>query len=394
MSSFLYTPNSYYPIDDSPNNNPNSINNNKPTRNLFRWILLTLAVGILCIFVLTIIITIIIIIFKKKSTHHNYQNSSLNKTEMFLNISKRIKNNTSFTCQLPANPNYKENCTIVAGVLSTSDDELNRLQGPTSVYLDKERNIYVADTTNHRIRKYIPGNSDEGETLIDETSNIYYPRCLFIDQESNYLFFLDQDIQANYRVQVIQLNSNPLKRTILIVGNQTRSYGMSLDENFNIYVSEYNHHRIVKWLSPNYEQYLIIVGNDKNQLTYPRSIYIDQITNDLYVADKNQIQRWLNNSNESKIVMQGGLLCPRGIEYDCHGNLYISQDKTIKLINNKTNLAGIDIIGIQFYFHWVLNSRKTDELSNPEGIYLDKTNGDLYVVDPSFNLVEKFTTKD
>ncbi|UJR12427.1 hypothetical protein I4U23_016603 [Adineta vaga] len=338
----------------------------------------------------------IIPILKRKSLDSsNYKNSSLNKNKFILNIPKPFKSNTSLNyCQIPTKPIYKKNGTIVAGVLASSTDELNKLNGPTSVYLDGQRNIYVADTSNHRIRKYSPENSDKGETMLDETSNINYPRCLFIDQESNYLFFLDQDNQGNYRVQILQFNSNPLKSTILLQGNQTKSYGMSLDQDFNIYISEYNYHRIVKWLSPNYEQYLIIVNNDKNQLIYPRSIYIDQSTNNLYVADKNRIQCWFKNSNQFEIVMQGGSVCPNGIEFDCHGNLYISQDRTIRIINQNTGLSGIDIIEIQSYYQWDSYFRKNDDSSHPEGIYLDRTNGDLYIVDSSFNLIEKFTIEN
>ncbi|CAF0800573.1 unnamed protein product [Adineta steineri] len=377
MSDFCDATYTYYSMDHLPDYDNLTVNNRSTKRIKLR----KYAIYLTCILVLTIIMTGVILILKQKRLNK--------KIKIILSTPKPIKHNISFNCQLPINPTYKKNCTIVAGVLSTSNDKLNELNGPTSVYLDREKNIYVADTTNHRIRKYSSENSNTSETLIDETSNINYPRCLFIDQESNYLFFLDQDNQGYYRVQLLKLNSNPLKSTILVVGNQTRSYGMSLDEDFNIYVSEYNNHRIVKWLSPNYNNYLIIVV--ENQLTYPKSIYIDQKTNNLYVADKNRIQCWINNSNKSQIVMQGGSVCPNAIEYDCHGNLYISQDRTIKLINQNTGLPGIDIIGIQSYSQWVQNFRKNDDFSYPEGIYLDKTNGDLYVTDSSFNLIEKFT---
>ncbi|UJR19206.1 hypothetical protein I4U23_022336 [Adineta vaga] len=246
MWGFAGITNSYYSIDDIPDNNHIIIINNKPKRNLFNRLILILTIGIICIFILMIILTEIMITFKHKSINLYYQNSSLDHNKIILNISKPLKQNNSLNCLLPINPNYTKNGDIVAGGFSSSIDESDKLQGPTSVYLDHERNIYVADTTNHRIRKYSPGDSDEGETLIDKTSNINSPCCLYIDQESNYLYFLDQDNQRNYRVQFIQLNSNSLKSLILLVGYQTISYGMKLDQNFNIYVSEFNHHRIVK----------------------------------------------------------------------------------------------------------------------------------------------------
>ncbi|CAF1295549.1 unnamed protein product [Adineta ricciae] len=90
---------------------------------------------------------------------------------------------------------------------------------------------------------------------------------------------------------------------------------MSLDRNSNIYISEFNSHRVVKWLAPNYKTYLIVAGNrtassEVNRLFYPRT-----------------------NSTIGEIVMQDGDICPCGIECDCYGNIYVSQDKTIQLIN-------------------------------------------------------------
>ncbi|UJR34656.1 hypothetical protein I4U23_027433 [Adineta vaga] len=309
------------------------------------------------------------------------------QTFFFIYIDKNLS-----ICKI--NPKYSKNGEIVAGVPYTSNDQLNRLIGPTSVYLDSQKNIYVADTNNNRIRKYLFGQKRYGQIILDEQSNISYPRCLFINHENDNLYFIDQDIQGNYRVQYFIENLNKL--SILIIGNQTRSYGMSLDKDLNIFISESNKHRVVKWLAPYYKNYLIIAGNgisstEINQLSYPRYIFIDQFTNDLYVADTNRIQRWSNNSIKSEIIMQDGDICPNGIECDCHGNIYISQDKTIKLINQLTGLKGIDIIGISYEGSLDERSNTTEYLFYPEGIYLDKFNGDLYIADSGFNRIQKNT---
>jgi sugar lactone lactonase YvrE len=174
---------------------------------------------------------------------------------------------------------------------------------------------------------------------------------------------------------------------------------MSLDENLNIYISEFNKHRVVKWLAPDYKDYLIVAGNgtpssEVNRLFYPRSIFIDKFTNDLYVADTNRIQRWSANSAIGEIVMQGGDICPGGIECDCHGNIYVSQDTTIKLINQLTGLKGTDIIGIKYDRLMRERPNTTEYLYYPEGIYLDKSNGDFYVADSGFNRIQKYIIKN
>ncbi|CAF0933206.1 unnamed protein product [Adineta steineri] len=150
---------------------------------------------------------------------------------------------------------------------------------------------------------------------------------------------------------------------------------MTLDQYLNIYVSEYNHHRILKWLSPDYKQYVIVVENNSNELIYPRSIYSDQIANNLYIANKNRIHRWSVNLNKSEIVMQ---------------------DTTIKLISNRTSIHGLDIIGYSHTGDASIDSKSTltADFYNLEEIYLDKTNGDLYVADSGLNRIHKYAIKN
>lgn len=310
-------------------------------------------------------------------------------------ISVNIVHQNLSTCH--SNPRYNKDGQIVAEAPAALRDETDKLKVPTSVYLDSQRNIYVADTINNRIRKYLPGHTRYGVTLIDKQSGISYPRCLYIDQRNDNLYFLHQDHQGNYCVLHFIQNLNEL--SILIIGNKTRSYGMSLDGNLNIYISEFNNHRVVKWLAPNYNNYLVVAGNgtpssEVNRLFYPRSIFIDKFTDDLYVADTNRIQRWSANSTIGKIVMQGGDICPGGIECDCHRNIYVSQGKTIKLINQLTGLNGVDIIGVQYDQPISRLSNTTEYLYYPEGIYLDKYNGDFYVADSGFNRILKYTLKN
>lgn len=397
MSNFcdrLYT---LHSIDHISNNDHCIIVGNQPNRNWFTRNKLWLVICIILILIFMIISTYVLIKFTKKSTNStslNDQNLSLNEGKIILNISKSVKHNNSLSCQLPKNPNYNKNGIVAAGVFASSTDESNKLHGPTSVCLDHQRNIYVADTMNHRVRKYSHENSEIGSTVIDGTSNINYPRSLFIDHKSSNLYFLDQNNHGHYRVQLLELNSSPLKSTILVTGNQTRSYGMTLDENLNIFVSEYNHHRIIKWLSSDYKRNVIVVENNSNELVYPRSIYFDEMANNLYIATKNRIHRWSVTFNKGEIVMQGGSFYPNGIEYDCHGNLYISQDKTIKLISNRTSIHGLDIIGFPHPGDIDSKSTSTADFYNPEGIYLDKTNGDLYVADSGLNRIQKYTIKN
>ncbi|CAF1279696.1 unnamed protein product [Adineta ricciae] len=349
----------------------------------FENLKLKLIICAIILFIVLLISGISIFLYKQKSS--TFPTASQSST-----LTSTIENVNLSACRL--NPQYRQEGEIVAGVPYASNDQLNKLRGPTSVYLDSKRNIYVADTNNNQIRKYLFGQKQHGQIILDEKFNIIYPRCLFINQENDNLYFLDQDSQGYYRVQYFVENLN--KSTILINGKKTSSYGMSLDENLNIFISEFNNHRVVKWLAPNYKDYLVVAGNgtassEVNRLSYPRSIFIDHFTNDLYVADGNRIQRWSKNSTKGEIILQNGDICPSGIECDCHGNIYISQDKTIKLVNQFTGLTGVDIIGKPYEGSMDERSNTTEYLFYSEGIYLDKFNGDLYIADSGFKRIQK-----
>ncbi|CAF1508209.1 unnamed protein product, partial [Rotaria sordida] len=67
-------------------------------------------------------------------------------------------------------------------------------------------------------------------------------------------------------------------------------------------IHEWENHRVVKWLAPKYEKYMIVAGNgssgsEQNQLNYPQGIYVDN-NGSLFIADtkNNRIQKWLQNS--------------------------------------------------------------------------------------------------
>ena len=38
--------------------------------------------------------------------------------------------------------------------------EVKNLRNPNSVFVDPDKNIYVADTLNHRIQKYVKGSNE------------------------------------------------------------------------------------------------------------------------------------------------------------------------------------------------------------------------------------------
>ncbi|MBM4416744.1 MAG: hypothetical protein FJ033_00275 [Chloroflexi bacterium] len=160
---------------------------------------------------------------------------------------------------------------------------------PRGVAADREGNIYVADTVNHRIQKFGP----DGKFLLawgDET-NLQEPLAISLDSEGN----------------VVVLDSLPgwIKRydpngTILAQfgGPDARFYhprGMALDAQDNVYVADTGGSRIVKY-SPRGEQLGVIGsrGTGPGNIVEPTGASPDPFGN-----------VWVSDSATSKLVRFG-----------------------------------------------------------------------------------------
>lgn len=74
-----------------------------------------------------------------------------------------LKTNTTFYLALLPNLAcqtgvYNSSWTIVAGPTSTAGTSAIFLNNPYDVFIDGNFNIYVADYTNNRIQKFLPGS--------------------------------------------------------------------------------------------------------------------------------------------------------------------------------------------------------------------------------------------
>ncbi|CAF1416547.1 unnamed protein product [Rotaria magnacalcarata] len=192
---------------------------------------------------------------------------------------------------------------------------------------------------------------------------------------------------ANYRV-VKWLSGEPLGFTIAGgYGNGASlnqigtSYAIYLDNQSNIYVSEYSNHRVTMWLNGNTTAGVVVAsgndaGNEANQLQNPYGIYVNG-NSTLYVVDasnhrvqkcekgakigttvadqsgipgkwafqfntstaiafdqygsmyamdaENQrIQRWKSESAYGETVVSGTMPDPRGMGFDPNGNLLVT----------------------------------------------------------------------
>jgi len=143
--------------------------------------------------------------------------------------------------------------TIVAGG-NRKGNELNQLNGPSYIFIDREETVYISDSGNHRVMKWLKG-ANEGIIIAGG------------QEKGNSLN---------------QLNGPG---------------GLLVNEIGDVYVADYYNHRIMCWSLGSKEGRVVVgvngAGNGLNQLNYPRGLTFD-VENNLYVADSgnHRIQRF------------------------------------------------------------------------------------------------------
>ncbi|CAF3918186.1 unnamed protein product [Rotaria magnacalcarata] len=96
----------------------------------------------------------------------------------------------------------EKNGTLVAGG-NEPGDEINQLSYPTYLFVDRQQNVYVSDTRNHRVMRWTQGDKKQGTVIVsgneegEEANQFWNPIGLSFDRHGN-LYVVDC---YNYRVQ-------------------------------------------------------------------------------------------------------------------------------------------------------------------------------------------------
>ncbi|CAM4759793.1 unnamed protein product [Rotaria magnacalcarata] len=137
------------------------------------------------------------------------------------------------------------------------------------------------------------------------------------------------------------------------IGDECRSCsGISVDREKNVYMSESDRHRVLKW-SPRTNTTIIVAGktddrgSSSEQLSNPEAIYIDQSSGIFYVADShnNRIQKLTKDSLDA-----------------------------VTVAGSKTDSPGTDV----------------GSLADPTGVWVDEETKVVYVADTLNNRVERW----
>ncbi|MBF0226810.1 MAG: NHL repeat-containing protein [Desulfobacterales bacterium] len=225
-------------------------------------------------------------------------------------------------------PDGKYEKTLIELSKGSGYNELNKPKGMSA---DKWGNIYIADSGNNRIQR-----TDLNGGILGPIGNygkkhgqFFYPCDICID-ELGMLYIADT---GNNRIQKITPQGMPL----LIIGETTEfldiegelifnePYGVFVDVNGDIWVSDTNNHRLIKFdAKGNLSFKFGEEGENFGNLSYPWSVYINS-AGFIYVFDMdNQRMQIFNTYGEFVQVffIDGNLaaLGGKGISFDAGGD--------------------------------------------------------------------------
>ncbi|CAF4348326.1 unnamed protein product, partial [Adineta steineri] len=137
---------------------------------------------------------------------------------------------------------WKQNAITVAGG-NGKGQEPNQLQCSLGIFIDKTKNIFIADFWNHRIVEWkcnakegqiIAGGNGEGNRM----DQLNRPTHVIFDQQNHSII-----IAASLNRRVVQwMNQN---QQILI--KNIDCWGLAMDKHGFLYVSDYKKNQVTRW---------------------------------------------------------------------------------------------------------------------------------------------------
>ncbi|CAF0725519.1 unnamed protein product [Adineta steineri] len=296
--------------------------------------------------------------------------------------------------KMPKFNKYKQNAITVAGG-NEKGQESNQLDRPLGIFIDKNKNIFIADYDNDRIVEW-KYNAREGQIIAGRNGEenqmdlLNHPTDVIVDQHNHSIIIADH---RNRRV-IEWLNQN---QQILI--HNIDCNGLAMDKHGFLYVSDYKKNEVRRWKMGEYNNEGIIVaggneqGNQLNQLSWPTFIFVDE-DQSVYVSDcnNNRVMKWKKDAKEGRIVAGGNgegenlnqLSGPRGVIVDDLDQIYVADygnDRVMRWYERKAE--GEIVVGGN------REGNEPNQLNGPTSLSFDDE-GNLYVADDLNHRIQKF----
>ncbi|WP_165452164.1 S-layer homology domain-containing protein [Paenibacillus thalictri] len=301
-----------------------------------------------------------------------------------------------------------------------SGSGLGEFNAPYGIAVDGGGNVYVADTGNHRIQKLTPGVNGAQDSWSEWKKSgggsgnglgqFYSPEGVAVDSSGN-VYVVDT---SNHRIQKLTLGTNGIqdswnewKKSDGGIGTGLGEFfnpaGVAVDSNGNMYVADANNHRIQKYaaVTNSWSQFgklTPVTGTALGEFNSPEGVAVDNSGN-VYIADTNnhRIQKLTVSTNEwSEWKKSGGgsgsgageFSSPRGIAVDSGGNVYVADTSNHRIQKLALGTNGAPDSWSEWKKSGGGSGSGLGEFSSPRGVAVDNS-GNVYVVDTGNHRIQK-----
>ena len=280
----------------------------------------------------------------------------------------------------------------------------NQLNNPMGIAVDKNGNIYVADTYNNRIQKWAPG-ATIGVTVAGISSlygastpeKLNFPRDLLVADNGD-IFISDTRVQkwvagATSGTTVAGFNGPGGNGPEQLDG----PFGLCMDALGNLLIVDQGNSRVQQWAPGAISGTTVAgghgIGPAANQLDKPAGMFRDNAGN-LYISDlaNNRVQKWAPSASTGITVAGGNGLGAAANQLSNAIGVYVDSGRNVYVTdpgNNRVQkwapgaTSGITVAGGNGY------GNATNQLGYPTGLTVDQQ-GNIYVVDLGNSRVQKW----
>ena len=229
---------------------------------------------------------------------------------------------------------------VVAGG-NGNGSALNQLSSPNGIFVDNNLNVFIADANNHRIVKWangaIAGVVVAGKTGLSFSSldKLNYPKDLFVT-ESGVIYINDAN---NHRI--LKWLPGDTSGTIVAgtgvsgsASNQLNYPGsIHVNSSGELYVLDNSNYRVQKFLPGSSIGITVAGGNGygsaNNQITSSGKMYVDKFDN-IYIPDNmfSRINCWSKGANSGSTILNFPMVnlisfFPNGITFNSKGEMLV-----------------------------------------------------------------------
>jgi sugar lactone lactonase YvrE len=171
---------------------------------------------------------------------------------------------------------------IVAGTQGQGGSQLNQLDAPNGIYVDRQGALFIADGDNNRVMKYLANN--QGILVVGGGNELNAPTGIYVDEDGDGALYVSDTM--NHRIQ--KYLPGALNGTTVAGGRQQ--------------------------------------GKALNQLYMPFSLFVDSKTGNVFVVDtgNNRLVKWSKGAQQGEVLSgTTHLNFAISMRFDSEWNLYV-----------------------------------------------------------------------